>query len=364
MGRRRTDAVPLPEGVQIVKKPNGRAYYYWAPKRGSKAAGPRVPLGSDTEDPRFWQALRKARAATVGAGTFDALIDAFRSETNPDWTRLRPATRKDYSSYLDRLAAQAGDRLVSALTKPDVYAMRDGMAATPVAANHMLSVLQTIVEWGVPRGYRDDNPVIGVKRLDVEAGGAAPWPEDGYRAVLATAPPDLSRMAFLGRATGQRAGDLVRMKPAHMEADGINVWIGKRRETKHFVPLTKDQVREIMSWGVGDMDYFIKSTRGKPYTATHLNSRWNRWRASRDAAALSDVAMTIHGLRASKVADLAGAGLSDRAIGDEIGMSAQMVRRYLRFSDKTAMARASRDRREQAGAEYENQIVILKTHGV
>jgi hypothetical protein len=57
--------------------------------------------------------------------------------------------------------------------------------------------------------------------------------------------------------------------------------------------------------------------------------------------------MTIHGLRATAVADRRAAGTEDGAIADEIGMSVQMVSRYSRFADKAASARASRDRREQ-----------------
>ena len=38
----------LPRDVQRVVKPSGKAYYYYAPHRGSAGAGKRVALGSDT----------------------------------------------------------------------------------------------------------------------------------------------------------------------------------------------------------------------------------------------------------------------------------------------------------------------------
>jgi hypothetical protein len=44
-------------------------------------------------------------------------------------------------------------------------------------------------------------------------------------------------------------------------------------------------------------------------------------------------------------------------------MSVAMVSRYLRFVDKTASARASRDRREQKAAGYVNPPPTLKTPG-
>jgi hypothetical protein len=51
-------------------------------------------------------------------------------------------------------------------------------------------------------------------------------------------------------------------------------------------------------------------------------------------------------LSAVNAIDHRSAGTEDGAIADEIGMSVKMVSRYLRFADKAASARASRDRRE------------------
>jgi hypothetical protein len=73
--------------------------------------------------------------------------------------------------------------------------------------------------------------------------------------------------------------------------------------------------------------------------------------------------MTVHGLRATKIADLRRDGAADGAIADEIGMSEKMVRRYLRFDDKAASARASRDRREQKRGGFANTVVHLQTQG-
>jgi integrase len=244
------------------------------------------------------------------------------------------------------------------MTRPDIYALLDQMSATPVAANYMLAVLRTVLEFGVPRGYRQDNPAQGVKRIKVEDRGHAPWPETGYTFVMQHAPTHLRRMAFLGRATGQRVSDLVRMRPADLVADGINVRIGKLRDRPHFVPLTTAQMTEIRAWDVRDLEFFIATQNGKRFVARYLNTIWREWRASAEAAPIRDLRMTIHGLRATKISDLRKVGTEDGAIGDEIGMSVKMVSRYLRFDDKAASARASRDRRERKLAEFENQKAV------
>ena len=352
----------LPNGVQPVVNRHGRVYYYYAPRRGTKSAGQRIALGSDVNDPEFWRRLRDAKNPAELTGTVSALIAEYK--TSHEWSRLRPASLRGYLHFLDRLDAQGGDRPVAAMTKRDIYALMDRMSATPVAANYMLSVLRTLLEYGAKRGYRDDNPAIGVKRLKVEDSGHAPWPEAGYSFVMEHAPTHLRRMAFLGRATGQRISDLVKMRPADLADDGINLRIGKLRDKKHMVPLTKAQMAEIKSWGVRDLDFFIGVPRtGKRCSDRYLNTLWNSWRALDDAKPIRDLKMTIHGLRSTAINDRRVAGTEDGAIADEIGMSPKMVTRYPRFADKIASGRASRDRREQKMTGFVNPVTPLKTLG-
>jgi integrase len=361
VGRRRTTNRHLPKGVFSIRNRHGQVYWYFQVARGTETAGPRVFLGKDTTDPEFWTRLRNSQATSGPArraGTWSALIADWRAQ---NWERLRPATRKGFDHFLSRLDAEAGDRLVAALTRRDVYLMLDGMSDTPNSANFMLSVLRILLEWGVPRGYRNDNPAVGVKRLKVEDSGHEPWPDHAYSFVMANAPTHLRRMAYLGRATGQRVSDLVKMRPADLTDDGVFLRIGKLRDKKHFVPLNAEQMAEIRFWDVRDLDFFITTPTGRRCTSIYLNTLWNEWRKS--AYPLRGLKMTIHGLRATKIDDLRRAGTEDGAIADEVGMSVKMVSRYLRFADKASSARASRDRRERKKAEFANPVVPLKTLG-
>jgi hypothetical protein len=62
------------------------------------------------------------------------------------------------------------------------------------------------------------------------------------------------------------------------------VKIGKLRDKKHFVPLTSDQMVEIKSWGVRDLEKFITTPiTGKSCTPKYLNQLWSEWRASPEA---------------------------------------------------------------------------------
>ena len=226
----------------------------------------------------------------------------------------------------------------------------------------MLSVLRTIIEWGIRRGYRSDNPAIGVKRFKLDDGGHVPWQENGYTFVMAHAPVHLQRTAFLGRVTGQRISDLVKMRPADLVHDGVALRIHKLRGKPHIVPLTEVQMTTIKSWGVRDLDFFITTPTGKRFTENYVNKLWNAWRESDAAKPIRDLTLSIHGLRATKIRDLRRAGVSDGSIADELCMSAKMVARYLRFDDKVAAARASRDRREQKQDVETAKFVNPKPH--
>jgi integrase len=106
-------------------------------------------------------------------------------------------------------------------------------------------------------------------------------------------------MAFLGRATGQRPSDLVKMRPADLTADGINVRIQKLGGKAHMVPLTTAQ----KSWPVRDLQFFVTSPTRKKLSSNYLNHLWTDWRASEAAEPIRDLKMTVHGLRSTAIND-------------------------------------------------------------
>lgn len=337
--------VELPNGVRQVRR-GRRIYWYYAPGRGTAAARKPLRLPGDPTDPAFWTALRVAG----GAGAPDpesvaALVDRYRD--SPETAHWRPATRRDYEIYLRGFVATWGTLRANDITRAGVYAYRDGLAETPVAANHAISVLRGFLEWCAARGTVAANVARGVKPLAIDDDGAKPWPEQAYVFVLANAPEDLRRMAILGRATGQRRSDLVRMRPADRRESGIDVLVGKRRDRPHWVPITAAHAERIDGWGVPVMAPYLLSPAGRRYSGDHLNSRWNRWRATAVAAPITGMELTIHGLRATAVVDRRRAGLTHQEIAAQLCMSLQMVMRYSRFADQEELAKAGMARLEE-----------------
>jgi hypothetical protein len=346
--RKRTGAFDRPKGVHRVSS-KGRAYYYFAPRRGTKSAGKRVPLGSDPTSPDFWSKLNLARDATPQAikpGTFAALIQDFK--VSAEWTRLRPNTRKDYSIYLDRIETAWGSLVVSGLNAVGIYALRDQYAATPVAANHMVTILRSLLAWGVRRGYHDRNPAIDVTPIEIsDIKGARPWPEPAYEIVVQRAPEAIRRAAILGRACGQRRSDLVRFGRKNRRDDGLEITIGKLRDRRHFIPLRKSELAEIDSWSCSDTGPWIVSARGEPMSGSMLGDLLEQF-ASRTPELAGYGAILLHGLRAMAVCDRRLDGLEHQEIAAQLGMGLPMVMRYSRQIDQEALARRGNAKREHA----------------
>jgi integrase len=62
-----------------------------------------------------------------------------------------------------------------------------------------------------------------VSKLEVNEGGARPWPPWAYGLVTEHVREDMLRAVLLARYNGQRQEDVLLMAPEHVEGGGINV---------------------------------------------------------------------------------------------------------------------------------------------
>src|SRR5262249_27740757 len=260
-------------------------YYYYVTNRNTSYQGQRIPLGSDASDPEFWKRYKQARGdgadAGVKSGTFSALIQEYKNSGY--WQRLSHNSRNDYSIYLKRIEQHWGNLLVSGLTAVGVYKLRDKYAGTPVAANHLVKVLRTLLIYGIERGYSTVNPAASVRPIKItDEENATPWTESAYNLFLQIAPEHLRRAVILGRATGQRSSDLVRMTKSQRRDDGLEITIQKLRHKRHFVILRKDELAEIDSWCCSEVGPWIVSPiGGGAMKVKQLQAAFNYFRDTR-----------------------------------------------------------------------------------
>lgn len=338
--------MPIPEGVHAVKA-GKKTYYYWHPNRGTSFAGSPVPLGSDHTDPLFWERLAKAQGddGTLKPGSFAALIAEYKSSKK--YLNRRDETRRNYDNYLDRIKETWGDLPVEGLTVAGIYKLRNKFEDTPVAANHLVSILSTILKWGLGHGYGTINPAREIMKLEIDdEENAKPWPEDAYEYVLAHAQERIRRAVYLARACGQRRSDIVKFGRRHRKEDGIAIKIGKLRDKDHVIPLMAHQLEEIDSWSCTDTGPWVTAETGGYMSGDNLQSTLNRFIAKHPK--LEGLTLKMHGLRANAAIDRKLAGAENRAIGANLCMTTATVERYIKHIDNLKLARTVRDQMEAA----------------
>jgi hypothetical protein len=375
--QRKPVARELPEGVEHTTA-KGRDYFYWNPHRGTERQGKRIPLPNALIEPEaFWREITKYAVPDKPvpiAGTVAYLVSRYRD--SEDFKSLSESTRASYGIHLNRIDMAWGP-LSCDLPDGVVIALRDGMASTPGMANHMLSLGRSLWTWGRSIGVKTD-PFTGIADLPVPDRGHVPWPDWAVEIVCKEAWPDLVRMVRLGLATCQRESDLIRMGPA--QRDEFGLWCRPkktRRKRKAFcIPLSKadalmlDRWPEIAiaftasRWKVpvkrSNRDFYLFSPRGVPYTETSLRARWQRWLKTVHGKELcrrwqawvaemvkkyeweidpaESLYPTIHGLRGTGILIRRSVGHDVDQIANDIGMSRQMVERYMRFRDQMKVA--------------------------
>ena len=202
----------LPPGVNPVNKRladgSRRAYYYF------RATGERLP--DDPTSPEFFAAYAEARKATPkDTGTVAALIRLYLGSLK--FERKRDSTQREYRRMLTKLEAEFGTLPLKALASPKVrgvfldYQERIGRDH-PREADNRLTMLSTVFSYAATLGEIAENPIKGFERLHRGDRAEFVWSENDIRWFMESAPVELQQALILALYTGQRYGDLIRLR--------------------------------------------------------------------------------------------------------------------------------------------------------
>lgn len=323
----------LPPHVRMVKNRVGRPYLYLQRGRGTSRAEKPIRLPDDPASPEFWAEyarLMQLPASEVSATSVGSLITAW--QRSPEWLGMKPKTRTEWSRYCQRINDAWGDLAVKGIEPRHVLRLRDGYADRPAAANNMLRCLSSMLGWSVPRGWRPDNPCREIKPLR-GGEGYAPWSWDVIKAAEAELRADLWWIVALALYTGQRQGDVLKMRWDAIQGNMITVRqekTGKRLA----IPLHKD-LRAVLATIPQRAVTIATSTEGRPWTKDGFKATWNKHRP----AAIKG--LVFHGLRKSAVVTLLECGCSDAEVAAITGQSREMVEHYAKQVNQGKLAAAA-----------------------
>ncbi len=277
----------------------GRTYF-----RRGRGKTVRLPDPSEDGFLEAYDAAKRGKPRAPTKTTIGALIDEY--QRSPKWASLAPRTKRDYGGVLAHIRIVAGNLDVSNISRPGVLGARDRNSHRRRFANYLVQLYSIIAEHAVDREHATGNALL---------------------------------IFELCLGTGQRIGDVLRMRWSDLEDGCIKVKQGKTGN-ELWIPLTPRLGRVLDAAPRGlyivGAGFLPLSYRRASYAVGQV----------RDVQGLA--AFTIHGLRHSTAAELAEAGCTDAQIAAVTGhKSLRMVAKYRAGSDQKRLAKEAMRMREE-----------------
>lgn len=328
--------------------------YYYAWKGGPRLEG-------EPGSPEFHASYSEARKGRL-AGPINVLrhvLDLFRF--SPDYEALAPRTRKDYAKLLMTIELEFGDFPLAALedrrARGDFLAWRDRLAVrSRRQADYAYAILARTLAWARNRGLISVNPCERGGRVYRTERSDCVWTDDQEVAFYEMAPRHLHAALMLALWTGQRQGDLLRLRWADYDGRVIRLRQGK---TGAYVSIPAADALKLeldrlhQSFDVNDMDHLkltiLQTERRQAWTDSGFRASWRKACIKANISGVS-----FHDLRGTAVTRLALAGCTVPEIATITGHSLKDVgtildRHYLNRSPEIGESAIRKLERYQRG---------------
>jgi len=351
----------LPPYVIAVRS-KGNEYFYFRRHRSANEPGMRVripgrPFRDDAfPDPDWWETYRKladlpepenapslgARPAAIEAPSETARMSSMISQyrLSPDWAANSQRTQSEWTRHLSRIEAAWGRLPPRRLTREHVLNLRDYLADTPAEANNLVRTLSALLSWGVNYGWLAANPCLKLPKLKL--GGSnpyLPWSWDEIQLLESVARPAMWQAAALALYTGQRLGNVLRLRWADIVGSELTLTQFKTR--KSLTIRIHANLRALLETIPRNDDFILTSTKGKAWTTNSFNAAWQRQMNDPRLDELRRKGLVFHGLRKSAVVMLLEAGCTDAEVAAITGQSRSMVEHYARAVNQRKLAAAA-----------------------
>lgn len=322
--------------VHTVKTPKGTERHYYR-RKGYR----RIRLPGEPGSAGFLAAYKEASegdarvapSVTEAPGSFGALCVAYLGSA--DFGQLSPITRRELRYMIERLRKAHGARGVAALKREHVLGWRDAIQATPGAANTMIRTVRILMTFAVDRGWRKDNPCLGIKML--KTGHFRAWTDAEQSAfearwLLGSVQRTIYALALY---TGQRRADVAKMRWLDIAGDAIHIVQNKTGAVLK-IPMHRN-LRDALAAAQPRCEAAIAvSEKGRAYGPVQLG---HLMAEAIDAAGLPKDCV-MHGLRKSATKALIDAGCTPHQAGAITGhKTVRMIEEYARDRDQKKLAK-------------------------
>ena len=258
----------------------GREYFYFQPNRGARIKGPRTPIAGSpfnvdrSPNADWWATYRALSGAPKDGprpGSFEALIAAYKS--SPEWRDIGERTKVEWSRDLVRIGRAWGDLSVAGLEPKHVLKLRDRHSETPAAANNLIKCLSAMLTWSIPRGWRTTESVRPSQEAKIGE-GYAPWDWDHIEFLKKHAPSHLWQAAAVALYSGQRLGDVLKMRWSDVKGQLLSVKQNKTGKPL-WIPVHRDLQLIVAELPRSSLT-LLTNTRGKLSSAEDAKREFAR----------------------------------------------------------------------------------------
>lgn len=316
---------PRLEHVKYVRA-KGALYAYFR-----QADRTLVPLPSPSSAD-FHACYARLCAQRERRATSYSIADACAAyQASKRFTDRKRNTRALYAHMLRLIVRELGEFPIEDLTRADLQLVLDH--AMPGAATHntFLAVLGLVYRHARIAGKTTLEPTKDFDRLAI--GSHSAWPETVLEAGLASNHARTRLAVHLLYFTGQRIGDVMRMRWSDVRAGSVFV-VQEKTGKPLWVPLHSQLAAELARTPKRGLT-IITEQGGQPMTPQVV-----RKELKRHCAALG-YALVPHGLRKNAVISLLEAGCTIAETAAITGQTYQVVEHYARQVDQARLGKAA-----------------------
>jgi integrase len=328
--------VKLPKIMPYLKTvtARGKQYEYFdtGVSVGGKRVYKRLPARSDRAFAQSYAGFLAARTARKNVKAIPTINDLSRAYQLSDKYRRRAASTQDtYLTYLKVVEANFGMARVDRVYPRDINKLVETMQDRPSAANMVLLVLRNMFSLAVKREWITVSPVRELDNLKPKDADYDPWPEDLLRAGLAD--PEVSLAVALLYYTGQRIGDVCKMRWADIQPDGTIYVLQEKTKKEVWVPMHHELV-PILANAARHGETMLHGQKGRKVRIATLRLQLQRWALKRAHE------IVPHGLRKNAVNTLLESGCTMGETASITGHSLKLVEHYAKGMNTRKMARS------------------------
>jgi len=196
----------------------------------------------------------------------------------------------------------------------------------PREADNRLTVLSAVLAYAARKGKISDNPLRGFERLYHANRSEHIWTEADIKRFMKEAPVELQRAMILALHTGQRYGDLIRLRWS--DYDGAALSLQQSKTSVRVDVKCTEALRRMLNQTERSGLHILTRADGRPwFTERNDKALSKAWRAHATAAGVSG--LTFHDLRGTAVTLLSEAGATPQQVAAITGHTMQSVYRVL-----------------------------------